>query len=175
MAMAAAAIQGLNRMWKAGYSNPAARGMPIRLYPAAQIRFCRIMPIVDFARSIATIIGGWLRTQEQNVSGLLGEIGATAHRNSGVSLRKCRRIVDAVANHRNAQTFLLQGADACEFAGRVQPGFNFADAGLVGNRRRSRGGVAGKHHHAKTALLQCGDRLPASGRNESFASKQPID
>jgi hypothetical protein len=63
----------------------------------------------------------------------------------------------------------LQGADAGQLAGWVETGFDFGDAGLLGDGRGRFGGVAGEHEHAQAGSRfgqnsQRGDGSAASGR-----------
>ena len=71
--------------------------------------------------------GGGLRAQKQHVAGLLRQIGAGAHGDACVGLGQRGGVVDAVAHHGDAQTRLLQGANARQLAGGIESRYPASD------------------------------------------------
>ena len=92
--------------------------------------------------------GGGLGAQEEDIAGFLGEIGTGAHGDAGVGLGEGGGVVYAVANHGYAKAGLLEGADAGEFAGWIESGFNFGDSSLRAMGAAATCGVAGEHEDA---------------------------
>ena len=70
---------------------------------------------------------------------------AGAHRDTDVGLRQRRRIVDAVARHRDLVPLSLKSADDLGFLIRQDLGFNTIDTQLLGDRLRRRPIVAREH------------------------------
>ena len=76
-----------------------------------------------------------------------------------VGLGECRRVVDAVAGHRDDATFGLQAPDDVGLVGRHDLGDHLVDADLGGDGARGRRVVAGEQHGAQAERLELGDRL----------------
>ena len=77
--------------------------------------------------------GFGLGAQQEHVAGFLREIGATAHGDSRIGLGESGGVIDAVADHGDAQAGLLQLANAGQLACRVEACFHLVDAGLLCN------------------------------------------
>ncbi len=107
--------------------------------------------------------GGGLSAQQQDVAGLLGQIGAGAHGDAGVGLGQGGGVVDAVADHRHAQAALLKSANAGQLSCGVEAGFHFGDSGLRGDGRGSGSRVAGEHEHAQAGAAERGDGFGCIG------------
>ncbi len=96
---------------------------------------------------------GQVAGHQHHVRRLQRHIGAAgAHRNPHRRRRQRRRVVDAVAHHRNL-AFTHQRLDQFDLLFRQQLGVDIRDAHLGGNGLRHRTVVAGQHHHPLDALL----------------------
>ncbi len=101
--------------------------------------------------------GGGLRAQEQDIAGLLRQIGAGAHGDAGVGLGERGGVVDAVADHGDAQARLLQGANARQLAGGIESGFHLGDSGLLCDGSGGGGRVAVSMRTRRPARCERGD------------------
>ncbi len=61
----------------------------------------------------------------------------------------------------------------CQLPRRIESRFDLGDPGLLRNRRGRGGRIAGQHQHAQALVAQRGNRIRASGRSASRASKYP--
>ena len=118
---------------------------------------------------------GWLRAQKQNIAGFLRKIGAGAHGNAGISLGQRGSVVDAVADHGNAQPRLLKGANASQLAGRIETGFDLGDSSLLRHGRGRCGRIAGEHEHAEAGVAQFSDGFSGAGAKRIARVEVPGD
>ena len=65
--------------------------------------------------------------------GFNGDIAPAAHRNTYVSLRQRRGVVDAVADHRHLTTITLQFPDGVRFAIWQYAGYHLINPGFSGD------------------------------------------
>ena len=89
-----------------------------------------------------------------------GDVGAGAHRDADVGLRQRRRIVDAVAGHRDALTLRLQPLDHGGLLVWQDVRFHAIDADRPGDRGGGDRVVAGQHHDLHAFAVQRVDRFP---------------
>ena len=86
---------------------------------------------------------------ERHAGALHRDVGAGAHRDADVRLRERRRVVDAVARHRDDAPLGLQAlARPSAFSVGQHLGDDLVDAELASDRLRGRLAVAGQHHDA---------------------------
>ena len=85
------------------------------------------------------------------------DVGARAHRDADVRLRQRRRVVDAVAGHRDAAAGLLQLGHHRAFLVRQHLGLDVGDAEPARHRLRRGAVVAGEHDDADAFRFERGD------------------
>ena len=96
---------------------------------------------------------------QRDAGALHRDVGAGAHRDADVGLRQRRRVVDAVAGHRDACALRLQALDDRRLLLGQHLGLDLVDAD--GARDGLGGGavVAGQHHDPQPFGVQRADRL----------------
>ena len=107
--------------------------------------------------------GAQVARHERQVGGLDGDVGAGADREAEVGLRERRRVVDAVADHRDRVALRLQPLDLGHLPGRVDLGQHAVDPDLVRDLLGGLAGVAGQQHRCQAERLQLADRSGAGG------------
>ena len=93
---------------------------------------------------------------QRDVGRLERDVGAGADRDADVGPRQRRRVVDAVADHRDDVTLGLQARDLGDLALGRHASDDTADAHLPGDRRRGGGLVAGQQHDLEAPRAQRG-------------------
>ena len=106
---------------------------------------------------------GRIAVEVDHVAGFLGGLGAGVHRQAHVGLRQRRRVVGAVAHHRDQLAFGLLLAEVGELDLGRRFGDEIVDAGLLGDGRRGERVVAGDHDRAQAHLAQLFDALADIG------------
>ena len=81
-----------------------------------------------------------------HVAGFLRRHGAGVHRDADIGLGQRRRVVGAVAGHRDELAARLLALDQLQLVLRRRLGEEVVDAGFGGNRGRRQRVVAGDHH-----------------------------
>ena len=94
---------------------------------------------------------GEVAAHQRDVGGLGGDVGARGHGDADIGLRQRRRVVEAVADHRDAAALALQPLDRVDLAVGQHLGDHLVDAGLPRDRLGGRAPIAGEHHDAKAA------------------------
>ena len=103
----------------------------------------------DGERNLQQLVG-----HQRDVGRLEGRVRACrAHRDADVGGRQRRRIVHAVADHRNRSVRLLQFVDGRDLVVRQQLRERLVDADLARERIGARLVVAGEHHDSPHALM----------------------
>ena len=118
-----------------------------------------------------------LVADQRDVRGLEGDVRAGADRDPEVGLRQRRRVVDAVADHRDDRPGRLQLGDASRLVARQDLGQDpvGADADLGTDRLRHRASVAGDHPDLEVRRAQRRDRLGRSGLDRVGQADEPDD
>jgi len=91
---------------------------------------------------------------ERDGRALHGDVGAGAHGDTDLRLRERRRIVDAVAGHRDKPALVLKPLDRRRFLIRQHFGNHVIDAELAPDREGRRAAVSGQHRHPDTLAAQ---------------------
>ena len=102
---------------------------------------------------------GRVAVEIHHVAGFAGGLGAGIHRDAHVGLRQSRRVVRAVADHRNQFAAVLLLADAGELVFRLGLGDEIVHAGLGGDGGGGQRIVAGDHDRADAHLAELGEPL----------------
>ena len=106
--IAAAAIIGLSSNPNQGYSTPAAIGTPRRCRQNAKNRFWRMFAIVWRDSRRARTMPAQVAFDERHARAFHRDVGPGAHRDADVGRGQRRRVVDAVAGHRDRPALGLQ-------------------------------------------------------------------
>src|SRR6185437_14681229 len=72
--------------------------------------------------------GSQVALHQRNSSRFDGDVRARAHRNANIRRRECRRVIDAIARHRNASALRLQPLHHFRFVLRQHFGDHFVDS-----------------------------------------------
>ena len=102
---------------------------------------------------------GRVRVEVDHVAGLFRRLRAGVHRDGDVGLRERRRVVRAVAAHRDEPALGLVLADQLELRLGRRLGQELVDAGLGRDRGRREPVVAGDHDGLDAHLAQLGEAL----------------
>ena len=94
-----------------------------------------------------------------HVAGLARGLGAGVHGDADIGLRQRRRVVGAVAAHRDQLALGLLVADQLQLVLGRRLREEVVDAGFGGDRRRGHRVVAGDHHRADAHAAQFGKAL----------------
>ena len=109
--------------------------------------------------AIASATAGEAAADQRHVGGLDGDVGARADRDADVRLRERRRVVDAVADHRDDLAARLQLADLRRLVGRRAPGRRPRRSRRAPRRRAAVSrAVAGEHRDLEPARPEPRDR-----------------
>ncbi len=100
-----------------------------------------------------------IAVDQRDAGALHRHVGAGAHRDADVGLRQRRRVVDAVAGHRDATPLALQALHDRRLLLRQHLGFDGVDAELARHGLGGRAAVAGQHHDAQPFGVQSANRL----------------
>ncbi len=106
---------------------------------------------------------GEVAGQQRQAGALDGDIGAGAHGNADSGLGEGRRVVDAVARHRDTMSLALQRLDDRALVLRQHVRAHIVQAKLARDDRRRRLIVARQHDDAEAVGLQGSDGV-ARGR-----------
>ncbi len=102
---------------------------------------------------------GGVGVEVDHVGRVLGRGRAAVHRHADVRLGEGRRVVGAVAGHRDQVALGLLGADEGDLVLRGGLRDEVVDAGLLGDRRRRPRVVAGDHHGLDAHAAEFGEPL----------------
>ena len=92
---------------------------------------------------------------ERDGRALHGDVGAGAHGDADLGLRERRRIVDAVAGHRDKAALVLKRLHRRHFLIRHHLGDHVVDPELARDRKGRRAAVAGQHHRLDPLAAEC--------------------
>ena len=93
---------------------------------------------------------GEIAFQQRHACALDGDVGARSHGNADFRCGKGRRIVDAIASHRDDPPFLTKPFDYGALLVGQHLGFHIGDPEALRHRLRGRVVVAGQHHDTHT-------------------------
>ena len=109
---------------------------------------------------------GGAGVEVDHVAGLLGSLGARVHGHGDIRLRQRRRVVGAVAGHRDQMALMLERADLLELALGGGLGQEVVNAGLGGDCRGGERVVARHHDGLDAHLAQVGELLLNAGLDD---------
>ncbi len=105
--------------------------------------------------------------EHDHVRGPLRDRRGARERHRDLRLRERRRVVDAVADHRDDRAGALQRRDGVALRVRREVAVRLGDAGGLGERGRGRLAVAGEHRRRDAERGEARDRSRAPARSSS--------
>jgi hypothetical protein len=96
----------------------------------------------------------WVATHKHDVSRLDGNVRPRTDGDADIGRHECRRVVDAVAHHRDALTLGLQLTDLRRLLIGKHLGHHAVDAELSANALRDSARIAGEHRDLDLLVVQ---------------------
>ena len=112
---------------------------------------------------------------QRHVAGSHRHVGTRSHRDANISGGQCRRIVDAIAGHRDTAPLCLERGDEFDLVLRPHLAVKLVDPELLGDSGCGRYAVAGGHDDTDAGLAQNAQRFRCRWLDRIRHGDQPCE